>query len=55
MWRSVETGAVTGERDLASRFRVRGARVTQFARYDVLDDALTEAGLTWSDAVTEPD
>lgn len=49
VWRSVETGAVTGERDLASRFRVDGQQVAQFARYDSLDLALAEAGLQEAD------
>lgn len=49
VWRSVETGAATGERDLASRFRVDGQQVAQFARYDSLDLALAEAGLQEAD------
>ncbi len=49
VWRSVETGEVTGEADLASRFRVDGRRVVQFARHDSLDAALAEAGLRYSD------
>ncbi len=49
VWRSVETGEVTGEADLASRFRVAGRRVVQFARHDSLDAALAEAGLDHSD------
>ena len=49
IWRSAETGEVTGERDLASRFRVAGGRVTQFERYDTLDAALAGAGLTRAD------
>ena len=51
VWRSVETGAVTGEANLASRFQVHGQRVIQFARYDSLDIALEEAGLTYADEV----
>ncbi len=51
VWRSVETGKVTGERDLASRFRIDGLRVIQFARYDTLDVALDEAGLHSSDEI----
>jgi len=51
VWRSVETGEVTSERDLASRFRSDGQRVVQFARYDTLDVALDEAGLHYSDEV----
>jgi len=51
VWRSLETGEVTGSRDLASRFRVEGQRVVQFARYDDLDVALDEAGLHDSDEI----
>ena len=49
VWRSVETGEVTGEADLASRFRVHGQCVVQFARHDSLDAALADAGLDYSD------
>ena len=49
VWRSVETGEVTGEADIASRFRVGGRRVVLFARHDSLDAALAEAGLDDSD------
>ena len=45
VWRSVETGEVTGEADVASRFRVDGRRVAQVARHDSLEAALAEAGL----------
>lgn len=51
VWRSIETGEVTGERDLASRFRIDGQHVVQFARYDNLDVALDEAGLHYSDEI----
>lgn len=51
VWRSAETGEVTGERDLASRFRIDGQRVVQYARYDNLDVALVEAGLHYSDEI----
>ena len=49
VWRSVENGEVTGEADLASRFRVEQGRVVQFARHDRLDTALAEAGLSEAD------
>ena len=49
VWRLVETGDVTGERNIASRFRVDGERIVQFARYDSLSEALAEAGLTFAD------
>jgi hypothetical protein len=51
VWRSVETGEVTGERDIASRFQVDGQLIVQFARYDNLDVALDEAGLQFSDEI----
>ncbi|HEY0602580.1 MAG TPA: nuclear transport factor 2 family protein [Herpetosiphonaceae bacterium] len=49
VWRSVETGEVQGEADLASRFRVVDGRVAQFARHDRLDEALEAAGLELAD------
>jgi hypothetical protein len=49
VWRSVETGEVIGEADIASQFTVSGERVTKFARYDSLDEALTKSGLDQSD------
>ena len=49
VWRSVETGDLIGEQDVASRFRVDEDRVGQFARHDHLDEALAEAGLTVED------
>jgi len=51
VWRSSETGEITGERDLASRFLINGQHVVQFARYDNLDVALEEAGLQLSDEI----
>ena len=54
VWRSVETGEVAGERNVASRFRVDGQRIVQFARYDNLDIALDEAGLHNSDELPIP-
>jgi hypothetical protein len=53
VWRSVETGEVTGDANLASLFRVDGRRIVQFARYDSLDLALAETGLNDSDEVLE--
>ncbi len=49
IWRSVETGEITGERILASRFKVDSQHVVQFARYDSLDIALNESGLSNED------
>ncbi len=51
VWRAVDTGQVNGEADLASRFRVEDGRVVQFTRYDNLDIALKEAGLSDADEV----
>ena len=49
VWRVADSGAVTGEADLASQFRVAAGRVVQFARHDHLDAALAAAGLSPSD------
>lgn len=48
-WRSPETGEVTGEADVASSFRVEEQRVMRVARFDSLDQALHDAGLTIAD------
>jgi hypothetical protein len=53
VWRSSETGAVTGEHDLASRFAVEGGRVVRFGRYDSLAEALAAAGLNDADAIAQ--
>ena len=44
VWRSPDTGTV-GEADVASRFRVSGGLVVQFARHDDITVALREAAL----------
>ena len=49
LWRSVETGDVIGEQDVASQFVVEEDRVSRFARHDHLDEALAVAGLTGED------
>jgi hypothetical protein len=54
VWRSVESGEVLGEGEIASRFRVQEQQVTQFARHDSLDAALAEAGLSYADEVEAP-
>ncbi len=54
LWHSLETGAVIGERDLASRFRVDREKVVQFARYDSLAEALAGAGLSSADEIVLP-
>ena len=53
VWRSVETGDVMGEQDLASWFRVANGQVTQYARSDSLDEALAAAGLTQADELAD--
>ncbi|MBV9773507.1 MAG: nuclear transport factor 2 family protein [Gemmatimonadetes bacterium] len=49
VWRSPETGAVAGEADVASVFRIRESRVAYYARYDTLADALLHARLGEAD------
>jgi ketosteroid isomerase-like protein len=49
VWRAADTGAVIGERDLASVFHVADGKVTRLARYDDLDEALAAVGLLRSD------
>jgi hypothetical protein len=50
-WRSVETGEVIGEAEVASCFRVAGQQVSQYARYDTLDQALEAGALHYEDEV----
>ena len=49
VWRDVETGAVRGEADVATRFLVADGRVAEMERYDDLAAALRAAGLTEAD------
>lgn len=49
-WTTPAGGADT-EADMASHFVVRDGQVTQFTRYDSLDDALHASGLEYSDEV----
>ncbi|MGH2485449.1 MAG: hypothetical protein ACRDHE_05490, partial [Ktedonobacterales bacterium] len=49
VWRSLESGAVTGERALASAFRTDERRVVWFGRYDDLATALKAADIARSD------
>ena len=44
VWRSLETGEVTGEKILASVFQVDDRHIIRFARYDNLNAALEAAG-----------
>ena len=51
VWRSAETGEVTGEAALASSFKVSGGVVTQFSRHKKLEEALGQAQLTQADEI----
>lgn len=51
-WHDPASGALTGERTLASLFRVAAGRVASFARYDDLDAALVAGGLAAADEIT---
>lgn len=55
VWRSQETGAVTGEKILASFFQVKDGFVVKFARFDSLDEAFAATGLDLSDEVSQAD
>ncbi len=55
VWRSQETGAVTGEKIQASFFQVKGGLVAKFARFDSLDEAFAATGLDLSDEVSQAD
>lgn len=52
-WVDVATGAEHGQAVVASQFEVRDGRVVRYARHDDLDDALTVAGLTFDDEVSD--
>jgi hypothetical protein len=46
VWRDTATNAITGEKTLASLFRVNDQRqVSAYARYDTLPEAFTASGL----------
>lgn len=53
VWRSLETGTVTGEADLASRFRVENGRIVQYARFDTLEAALADTDLRAQDEIIQ--
>lgn len=53
VWRDAATGAVKGEMDVATRFRVAGGQVAELARYEELGEALREAGLTRADELRD--
>jgi hypothetical protein len=49
VWRAPEAGEATGERELASAFRIEDGQVIWFGRFDSLDAALAAAGLHGAD------
>jgi hypothetical protein len=49
VWRDAASGAVRGEADVATRFRLAAGLVTEIQRYDDLGAALRDAGLTLAD------
>lgn len=49
VWRSPESGEQTGEAEVASVFRVAAGRVSYYARFDGLPDALAHAGMNEAD------
>jgi len=51
VWRDAATGAVRGEADVATRFRVAEGEVAELERHDDLAAALDAAGLTAADAL----
>ncbi len=53
IWRSSETGEVTGQQVLASVFLVTGGRVVRVARYGSLPEALRAAELSDADRLAD--
>jgi hypothetical protein len=51
VWRDPASGAVRGEADVATRFRVAERQVVELQRFDHLDASLAEAGLSPADEV----
>lgn len=50
VWHDLDTGAVTGDKTLASAFRVNDQQqIARFARYDQLGEALEATGLDHTD------
>ena len=48
-WRSLETGTVIGEAEVATSFRIAKQHVVRVARFDSLEQALDDAELTIAD------
>jgi hypothetical protein len=51
IWRSPDSGQITGERTVASLFQTDDHHVVRFARFDSLDEALATASLTAADEI----
>jgi limonene-1,2-epoxide hydrolase len=51
VWRNVETGAVSGDADIASSFQVTNGRIVRYGRFDDLASALEDAKLTKADKI----
>ena len=51
VWRNVETNEKVSESVIASQFVVENNRVKQFARYENLDTAFKQSGLSLTDEV----
>ena len=51
VWRDVKTQAFIDEADVATYFKVAGEHITYLARYDSLETALEQAGMTATDEV----
>jgi ketosteroid isomerase-like protein len=49
VWRDTQSGAVVGEADVATRFRVADGQVVELQRYDDLAAALEDASLSAAD------
>lgn len=50
-WHDQQTGEVVSERPVSTHYRVQEGRVALVARYDELQEALTQAGLSEADEV----
>jgi limonene-1,2-epoxide hydrolase len=55
VWRDAQMGAVVGEAEVATRFRVEAGHIAELERYDDLASALRAAGLAETDEVPADD
>ncbi len=53
-WRSTKSGEDLGEQIIASCFQVQDGRVVRYVRYDSLETALSDTGLTEADVTPLP-